>query len=448
MYIIITGAGSFGLSAAEKLANENHEIALVDRNPDKIEHISNTIDCKTVCGGASSLKTLKEAGIQKADMVLAMTNDDHVNILTCMIAREYNIQRKIAKISDPEFYADDHILRFKEQRIFELMVSPEKAAADEIIKLLEMPMASEFSYYAKGMGAVAAFQMEDGHPFIGKQLQELKELGIGMDFLIAAIDRGNDTIIPKGDDSISLNDTIYMAGARDKIREFALEKAKIQSRQIMIVGGRNLSFRIASALENHFQVKIIEPDYDSCEKLSTELKRTIVLNGEGTDTSLLKSEKIDSCRALLCCTSDEESNILIGLLGKSLGAQKAICLTQKQEYSKLVGGLGIDATISPRTAAISEITKYVRKGQVEKVISFNSNNVEAIEFVAGPNSKVTSTTIQNLGLPSNIVLGGIVKNNEFHLPTGSSKVETGDHVIVFVLPEHIKEIEAFFSNEI
>jgi trk system potassium uptake protein TrkA len=447
MYIIVTGAGGFGLSAAEKLAKENHDIVLVDENPDKVDQVSNSIDCQTVYGNAASEKVLKEAGIAKADMILAMTNNDHVNIVTCMIAREYNVYYKLAKIGDPEFYDESHILGLKRQKIVDFMVSPEKAAAEEIVRLFETPLASEFNYFAKGRGAVAAMQVDENHPFSGKLIMDLKPMGIGVDFLITTIDRGAETIIPKGNTCIEPNDMIYIAGAREKIRRFVSEKAT-GNRQIILVGGNNLSFRVAKALENIMQVKIIEPDYQICEALSTALNKTIILNGEGTDSTLLKAEKIDSCKAIVSVTPDEESNILIGLLGKSLGAQKALCLTQKQEYSKLVAGLGVDATISPRTAAISEITRFVRRGQVEKVISFKSNNVEAIEFVAGAGSPITNGEIQTLQLPNNVVLGGVVSDEQFHLPTGSTKILPGDHVIVFCLPEQVSAVESIFSHEL
>jgi trk system potassium uptake protein TrkA len=446
MHIIIAGAGNFGLGAAEKLSRENHDIILIDKNPEKIEMVSSTIDCQTVVGSASSLKILKEAGIDgKADMLLAMTNDDHVNIISCLIAKEFNLQKRIAKISDPEFHEPGHVLELKAGNI---LVSPEKSAADEIVRLFEMPLASEFNYFAKSLGAVATFHIDSKHPFVGKALQELKSAGIGVDFIVTAIDRNNHTIVPKGQVIIEENDTIYLAGAREKIRGLAADKSEKSAKQIIIVGGGNLACRVALALQNVFPVKIIEPDYNICKDLAQKLNRTIVLNGDGTDTQLLKTEKIDKCKAILSLTSDEESNILIGLLGKSMGAEKAICLTHKQEYSKLVAGLGIDATVNPRTAAISQITKHVRRGRIEKVVSFKSNNVEAIEFIATPGSEITKAPIMNLILPENTIIGGIVNKNTFHLPTGPTRIEPGDHVIVFVLPEQIKAVESLFHNEL
>lgn len=447
MHIVIAGAGTLGQGAVEKLAKENHELVLIDNDPAKIDRVSNSVDCQTVLACATSEKALRSAGIEKADMFLALTNDDNVNIVSGMIAREFNVPIKICKIGDPEFHNEDHILQLKRHKIFDLIISPDKAAADEIIRLFEMPVASDFNYFAKNKGAIVAVTIDKDHHFAGKYISELRNEGIGTDKIIAAIDRDNGTLIPTEDLQILENDTIYVAGSRWVIRKFARERTQSDMRQIIIVGGGHLSLAVARELENILQVKIIESDFARCEELAVQLSKAMVLHGDGTDTVLLKSEKIENCQALISVTRDEESNILIGLLGKSLGAQKAFCLTQKQDYSKLVAKLGIDATISPRTAAISEITRFVRKGYVEKVISFKANNAEAIEFVVPTGASITKAPIAQLKLPTDVLIGGVVRGGAFEIPVGSSSIHPGDHVIVFALPEQIPDAEAFFSNE-
>lgn len=447
MHIVIAGAGTLGLGTAEKLVKENHEIVLIDNDPEKVEMVNNSIDCQTILDSCSSVRALRRAGIEKTDMLLALTNDDHVNIVTGMIAREFNVRIKIAKIGNPEFHEPDHTLQLRQNKIFDHIISPDKAAAEEIIRLFEMPLATDFNYFANQRAAIVAINIEEGHHLVGQKLSQLKDEGIGSDKIIAAIDRGEDTIIPTEDVEILEGDIIYVAGSRSKISMFAREKSKSDSRQIIIVGGGHLSQSVAKALENILQVKIIESDYSECERLARELKKAMVLHGEGTDAGLLKAEKIDHCQAIISLTRDEESNILVGLLGKSLGAEKAFCLTQKQDYSKLVSKLGIDASISPRTAALSEITRYVRKGQVEKVIAFKANNAEAIEFITPVGSKITKAKIEDLDLPQNVLLGGIIRSGAYEVPIGSTTILPGDHVIIFTLPEQIHAVESFFAPE-
>lgn len=447
MHIVIAGAGTLGQGAVEKLAKENHELVLIDNDPAKIDRVSNSVDCQTVLANATSEVALRYAGIEKADMFLALTNNDHVNIISGMIAKEFNVPIKICKIGDPEFHNEDHILQLKRNRVFDLIISPDKAAADEIIRLFEMPVASDFNYFAKNKGAIVAVNIDEEHHFAGKLISELQDEGIGTDKIIAAIDRDNGTIIPTEDMEIVVNDTIYVAGSRWVIRKFARERTHNDIRQIIIVGGGHLSLTVARELENILQVKIIESEFKRCEELAGQLSKAMVLHGDGTDAGLLKSEKIDHCQALISVTKDEESNILVGLLGKSLGAQKAFCLTQKQDYSKLVAKLGIDATISPRTAAISEITRFVRRGHVEKVISFKSNNAEAIEFIVPRGALITQNSINQLDLPPDVLIGGVVSGGAFKIPVGSTVIQPGDHVIVFALPEKISIAEKFFSND-
>ncbi|MCO4782557.1 MAG: Trk system potassium transporter TrkA [Candidatus Cloacimonetes bacterium] len=448
MHILITGAGSLALAAAEKFVKENHNIVLVDNDPQKVEYVSNLIDCQTILGSASSLKTLREAGIERADMLLALTNDDHVNIITGLMAKEYNISKKIAKISDREFYNPNHILQLRSKGIFDLMISPEKAAADEITRLFEAPRASDYCFIANNRGAIVATLIETDHPFIGKTLSQLQADGIGTHLMVVAIDRNNDTLIATSDLEIEVGDTIYVTGSRPMVRNFASLKSKNERKQIIIVGGNKLGFHVAKALETILPVKIIDPDRARCEVLAEKLTKAVVLNGSGTDTSLLKEEKIEHCQAIISLSSDEESNILVGLVGKSLGAEKALCLTQKQQYSKLVSKLGVDATINPRSAAIAEITRFVRKGQVAQVVSFKSNNCEAIEFVVTKDAKITLCPISELELPENVLIGGLVRGGTYKIPTGTTQIMSGDHVIVFTMPEHIASIEAYFSNEV
>lgn len=446
MYIIVTGAGNFGRGAAEKFARENHDIVMIDSDPAKVASVRKAIDCAAVTGSATSRKTLEQAGIRKADMLIAMTSDDHANIITGMLAKEYNVSCRIGKINNMEFHETGCPLRLRENRIFDLMISPESAAADEILRLLETPHASDINFFARNLGAVAVTTISEGHSWIGRYLHEMKDVGFGVSLMVAAIDRGNETIIPRGSVCIEENDVLYVAGSREAIRPFLGNSDEPDSHSLIISGATPLTLRIARQLERQMHVKVIDEDREKCERLSEMLRSTIVLHGSATDASLLKEEGIERCEAILALSEDEESNILVGLLGKSLGAHKAYCLTQKTEYAKIMPRLGIDAAISPKNAALGAMTRLVRQGQVETVISFKANNLEAVEFHVPLNSPISQAPLSEIKIPDQLLIGGIVSGGKFILPTGNTLIKAGDHVIVFTLSENFERVRTFFES--
>ena len=345
MYIVIAGAGTVGIGAATKLARENHNIAVIDNDPLKIELLS-TIDCQAIRGSASSPAALRKAGIEKADMFLAVTNDDHVNIVSGLIAKSYNVQTKIGKVGNAEFSKEEPIFRLKEGRVFDYIISPNQEAAKEIIRYLtEFDIPLDFNYFGRQKGAIVTQPLSIDHPFIGKTLNQLRSEGLGHELIVAAIDRERletdeptvDTIIPSQDETLQERDIIYIAGPIHEIRSFVASEEEESSKQVIIVGATELSQIVAKEIERikGWYVKIIDPDIRKCEVLSEVLEKTLVLHGEGTDASLLKQEKIEYSQAIIALMRDEEEkNILIGLLGKSLKASKALCLTEKSEIGR------------------------------------------------------------------------------------------------------------------
>jgi trk system potassium uptake protein TrkA len=458
MDIVIAGAGTIGIGAADKLSKENHSIAVIDHDRSKIDLVSNSIDCRTIIGSASSPETLRKAGIEKADMFLAVTNDDHVNIVSGIIAQSYNVNTRIGKINNAEFHREDPILKLRQGKVFHYLISPNQEAAQEIIRYLtRFDTPIDFNYFAREKAAIVTQSLSVDHPFIGKKLSELRSSGLGQELLIVAIDREGletdeptvETIIPTQDALLQEKDVIYVAGSLKAIEGFITSREEAGAKQVLIVGANELSLTVAREIERTkgWYVKIIDPDVTRCEKLSVQLDKTLVLHGEGTDAGLLKQEKIEHSQAIIALMrDDEEKNILIGLLGKSLKASKALCLTEKQDYSHLVTELGIDAAISPKQSALSAITRYTRT-RVHNVISFKANNAEAIEFRTSEGTKITTASIQDVGLPENVLIGGVIRAGVFSTPVGTTRITTGDYVTVFTLPEQIPEVEKFFSKE-
>jgi trk system potassium uptake protein len=458
MNIVIAGAGTVGLGAADKLSKEGHDIVLIDSDPDKVQLVKSTVDVEVIQGDASSLKILRQARIADAGMFLALTNDDHVNIIAGMIAREDSNgeQTKIAKISDPELNDPEHVLKFNTLNIFDHRISPSREAADEIIqKLTKFHSPHGLNYCARKKAIVITQPVGADHPFAGKSTGDISITDAKL--RVVAIDREVDegeeptiiTLIPREETEIHVKDIIYLAGSVEDIESYLAEGEESGSKQVIIVGGNDLSLTVAREIEamTGWFVKIIDPELSVCENLSKKLSKSLVLHGEGTESSLLRSEKISQCVAILALFRDqEEKNILIGLLGKSLGAKKALCLTEKSDYHHLVADLGIDATISPKESAISAIVGYIRKG-AELGISFKDSRAEAIEFVVHDNSIIANSKCEDHPLSENVLIAMVLSKDGLQIAVPSTRIQPSDLVTVFTLPEHIPEVEKLFATE-
>jgi len=467
MYIVIAGAGTVGLGAAEKLSKEGHEIFLIDSDPAKIELVRATIDCGTVEGDASSLEILRKAEIAKARMFLALTNSDHVNIISGLIAREEYRKRnpeyseseqvRIAKIANAELNDPEHVLKLKTLKIFSHRISPNQEASDEIIqKLTKFHSPHGLNSFARENAIVVTQPVGADHRFLGKTTEdsEISNAKLRVVAIDREVDEGEEptvtTMIPREETEIKVKDIIYLAGSGEDVESYLAEGEESGSKQVIIVGGNDLSLMVAKEIEDlkGWFVKIIEPRLSICEDLSKKLSKSLVLHGEGTDSSLLKSEKISQCVAILALSRDEEEkNILIGLLGKSLGAKKALCLTEKADYHHLVTDLGIDATISPKESAISAIVRFARGGAVSKVINFKDSMVEAIEFSVPEGCKIANTNCEDHVLPEDVLIGTVVSKDVFQIAVPSTRIQPGDLVTVFTLPKHIAEVGKLYEKE-
>lgn len=463
MYVIITGAGSFGLGAAEKIQAMGHEIAFVDRDPDKIHTIAKSYDCKTVLGSATSAEVLLEAGLEKADMLLAMTNDDHANIVTGLVAREYNVQRRIAKLVTQDFF-HHYPVRLKGD-IFHDIINPEEAAAEEFLRLFDLRNTSDVQYFAGDQAACIAYRITEDGPLTGKAVGDLKQVEkFGTHLKIAAIERYEKasetdekkelrTIIADGQKTIESGDMVYIVGSRKDVEAFTGSNQVHNSKTCILVGGGSLALRIAKRLEGIMKVKVIEEDRHKCEILSSQLERAMVLHASGSDASLLKAERVDNCEAFITATLSEEKNILMGIHAKQLGAQKSYCLVQQREYVNMLPNLGIDAAISPKAAAISAITRIVEN--IETAITFKSDQLEAYDFTVEEGSPLTTGPLREIGLPEGVMIGGRLKRKgfslfggepEFEVVSGETTIQAGDRVILFTVKDRIEKARSFIHG--
>ncbi|WP_288129000.1 Trk system potassium transporter TrkA [Microbulbifer sp.] len=455
MKIIILGAGQVGGSLAESLASERNDIILVDNDEKTLRELGDRIDIGVVHGHASHPDVLQEAGIEDADIVVAVTNNDETNMAACQIAHSlFRVTTKIARVRAaaylqyPELFSTESIP-------IDVLISPEQIVSEYIARLIEHPGALQVLDFADGRVQLVAVRAVQGGPLVGHQLRYLREHMPKVDTRVAAIYRRNSPIIPQGSTVIEAGDEVFFIAARQDIRAVMSELRRLEQgyKRITIAGGGNIGLRLASRLENRYTVKVIEQNHDRCIFLSEELSNSIVLHGSASDQDLLLEENIEDTDVFLALTNDDEANIMASLLAKRLGTRKVMTLINNPAYVDLVQGGEIDIAISPQQNTIGSLLTHVRRGDMVNVHSLRRGAAEAIEVIAhGDNrtSKVVGKKIEDIDLPEGASIGAIVRESD-----GTSQVliahddivvETDDHVIVFLVDRrHTRHVEQLFQ---
>lgn len=474
MRIIILGAGQVGSSVAESLVSEANDITIVDTDPKRLALLQDRLDLRTVVGNASYPSVLINAGAPDADMVLAVTEHDETNLVACKIAATlFNTPTKIARIRSTEYLMHSEI--FSDTNFcVDFAISPEQIMTEYIEKLIEFPEALQVLDFASGKVSLVAVRALRGGPLVGQQLQELRKHVPNVDSRVAAIFRKDRPIIPEGNTIIEEGDEVFFIAATKDIRTVMRELRKMDKpvKHVMIAGGGKIGRRLAMALEKDYQVRIIERNYEACERLAGELNGALVLNGDATDETLLEDENIAEMDMFCALTNDDENNIMSALLAKRMGAHKVIALINRRAYVDLVQSSGIDIAISPAQVTIGSLLAYVRHGDVEAVHSLRRGAAEALELVAhgdAKSSKVVGRRVEQIDLPKGATIGAIVRGlpKSDDLLSESTEessalaevstvqviiahhdtvIESGDHVIVFVINRKmIRAVEKLFQ---
>ncbi len=441
MSILIIGGGDIGATLAHRLAAERKNVVVIESNEDRVAELREVADVQLVHGSGSNPAVLHAAGLEEAEMFIAVTDSDEINIVSCMVAsRDAVIPTKIARVRDPDLAQavpgifGDHPL--------DLNINPEEEAAQIVRKTLRVPGAVRVFEFAQGKVQVVVFALDAPCNAVGVNLIELKQK-LGIDCNVVAIQREGSMMIPEARTSLQLGDLIYAAGRPDALASLAnlLGKPEVDARRIVISGGGNISYYLARMLEAEDIVpKIIEPDAARCKYLAERLERSVVLQGEGTDPELLREENIESTDAFLALTRDEENNILASLLAKRSGAGRVMALVNKLSYASLVSAIGIDAVVSPNLAAVSAILHFIRKGKVVSVTDVGEGGAEALEIVALETSELVGKPLREAGLKGAVV-GAIVRGDEVRIPFGDDVIEAGDHVVIFARRSAIPRLE-------
>jgi len=459
MKIIILGAGQVGSNVAESLVSEANDITVVDTNSGRLAQLQDRYDLRTVTGNAGHPAVLIRAGIEDADMLVAVTQSDETNLVACKLARQlFNTPTRIARIraadylAHPEIFAEDNFA-------VDLAICPEQILTDYIVKLIEFPEALQVLEFAGGRVSLVAVRAFHGGPLVGHQLQEIREHMPSIDTRVAAIFRRDSPMIPEGTTVIEAGDEVFFLAAKENIRDVMRELRRMDKpiRRVMIGGGGNIGRRLATALEKHYQVKVIEFGKANAERLAGELDRTLVIAGDVTDEELLESENIDEMDMYCAVTNDDENNIMSSLLAKRMGARKTVALINRSSYVDLVQSGQIDIAISPAQATIGTLLAHVRRGDCVAVHSLRRGAAEALELIAHgdrKSSRVVGRRIEEIDLPKGATIGAIVRRVEegedrVIIAHHDTLIEAEDHVIVFAVNKRIiPRVEKLFQVDV
>jgi trk system potassium uptake protein TrkA len=439
--ILIIGGGDIGATLAQRLASEGKDVVVIEASEERVGELREVADVQVIQGNGANPAVLSSAGLEEADMFIAVTDSDEVNIVACMVASATTvIPTKIARVRDPDL-AQAVPKLFGEDPL-DLNINPEQEAAQTILKTLRVPGAVGVHDFAEGRVQVVTFAIDAPCDAVGVTLHELKSKR-GIEVNIVAISRGDELLIPDGRRDLRLGDLIYAAGRPDALLALAdlLNKPTVEARRVVISGGGNISYYLARLLEQEeIAPKIIESDALRCQYLAERLERSVILQGQGTDIELLREENIDSTDAFLALTSRDEDNILSALLAKRGGASRVMALVNKLSYASLVSAIGVDAVVSPNLAAVSAILHFIRRGKVVSVSTIGEEAAEALEIVAMETSEIVGKPLSEAGF-KDAVVGAIVRGDDVRIASGDDVIQAGDHVVLFALKTAIPRIE-------
>ena len=452
MNILILGAGQVGSTVAYSLAREEaNEVTIVDRNPDVLRELQDRLDVRTVIGNAAYPDVLERAGARDADMIIALTDSDEINMIACQIAYTlFRTPTKIARIRAGEYIRHAELFG-TDCLAVDVRVSPEALVTEHIEQLIHFPGALQVLEFADGRVRLVAAEAHRGGALVGRPLRELSRHVPNVESRVVAIYRGGRGIIPDGDTVVEEGDEVFFIAARKDIRTVLSEVRKLDEpvRRVVIAGGGNIGLRLARALEDTNNVKVIERGWERAREIAELLDKAIVLHGDAADEELLLEENIDSADVFVAVTNAEEANILSAMLAKRLGAHKVMALINKPAYAELVESGTIDIAISPQQITLGTLLAHVRRGDVVKVHSLRRGAAEAIEAVAhgtAKESKVVGRAIGEIRLPRGATISAVVRGEKVLMAHHDLVIEEDDHVILFMADRRqIDEVERLFE---
>ncbi|MCW5751411.1 MAG: Trk system potassium transporter TrkA [Alphaproteobacteria bacterium] len=452
MKVIVCGAGQVGFNIAQQLSGEGNDVVVIDQSPDLIQRLSDSFDVQAMVGHASHPDMLERAGAADADMIIAVTYSDEVNMIACQVAHSlFNVPTKVARVRAQSYLDPVWSELFQRNALpIDVVISPEVEVARAIMRRLQVPGAFDMIPFADDRVRVIGVRLGEDCPILNTPLRQLTELFPDLTVVVTGVIRNDRLFVPGGDDQLLQGDEIYFTADTNQVPRamplFGHEET--EARRIVLIGAGNIGSFLARQIEAeqpNVNLKVIEASRARAEEVRGQLKRAIVLHGDALNQEVLDEANVPSAEAIVVLTNDDEVNILASLLAKREGCKKAITLVNNNTYRPLMTSLGIDVVVSPRATTVSTILQHVRRGRIRSLHSLRDGAAEVVEAEAMETSSLVGTPLRDIKLPKGMMVGAIVRGAKIVIPRGDTVVEPHDRVIMFALKEHVKKLEKMFS---
>ena len=446
MRIVIAGAGDMGTHLAKMLSGNGHDITVVDVEPKALVEVGNLVDVVTVEGDTTQFSVLRKAGVRKCDLFIAVRSVQNDNILSAVMAKQLGAKKAIARVDSSEYLEPNSKEVFIDMGI-DYIFYPEQIAAREVINLLGHTSTTEYVDFAGGKLSMVAFRLELTSPLLGRKVIDTSSSDDDLEYRTVAIVRGSRTIIPTADDRYEEEDMIYVLtrhSATQKVVELS-GRREYEIRNMMILGGSRIGVRIANELQNDINVKLVDYNADKAYRLAEMLDKTLIINEDGRDTEAMMEEDLSSMDAFVAVTGRSETNILAAMLAKRMGVKRVIAEVENINYISLAESIGVDTIINKKLVTASNIFRFTMTTDVQSIKCLTGSQAEVLEFIVKPNSEATKSRVRDLGLPSDAVIGGVVRGDRVFIAVDDTRINAYDRVVVFAMPDSITRVAEFFN---
>jgi trk system potassium uptake protein len=444
MKVVIAGAGEVGTHLARMLSNENHDIVLLDDSPEKLGKISGEVDLMSVTGSAHSFQDLKQTGLAKADLFIAVTPFEERNVLACAMASYLGVGRTIARINNSEYLMPRYRAKLNNMGIHEL-IYPESLAAKEIVASVKQTGTRQLIEFSNGKLLLMGVKVRENAPILNKTFEELSRENEHL--LVVAINREGQTIIPNGHDCIMDGDVVFFITTRmEQPRVFELTaKTTFEVKNIMFLGGSRIAMKALEKMGDQYRIKVIEENVEKCEQVAGKFENVLVIHGDCRNLKLLKDEGLEKMDAVVATTGNSETNILGCHLAKSMGVRRTIAEVENLAFMSLAENMNIGSIVNKKLIAASYIYRFTLNAAISKVKCLTASDAEVFEFIAKGDAKITQKPIKDLDFPDEAKIGGIIRGEDSYIAHGDTLIQDGDKVVVFTLPSGIRKLEKFFK---
>ena len=446
MKIVVAGAGEMGSHLARMLSGNGHEITIIDADPKLLAEVGSLADVIAFEGDSTTFEVLRKAQVRKCDLFIAVNHEENDNIVAAMMAKKLGAKKSIARIDNNEYLEPNNKEMFIEMGI-DYLFYPEKVAAREVINLLGHTSTTEYVDFSSGKLSLVVFRLEPNSTLIGRPLSGFDEKLNQLSYRTVAITRGGETIIPKSSERFMEDDIIYVIARHDAAREVMEYSGQknIEINNLMILGGSRIGIRIAMELQEEVNVKLIDYHADKAYRLAEMLDKTLIINEDGRNTDAMLEEGLANMDAFVAVTGRSETNILAAMLAKRMGVKKVIAEVENLNYINLAESIGIDTIINKKLVTASNIFRFTMSTDVQAIKCLTGSDAEVLEFIVKPNAPATKARIRDIGLPDDVIVGGIVRGDKVFIAVGSTQINPYDRVVVFAMPGSVEKVGYYFN---